>query len=169
MPSDKVYILEYDGITIHLTPASLQNHSLHLGSSSAAVHHHDPKKGQTVYHISISVSLSSPGSLLIRYSSRHTRRPKLPTAPSISQYTRRNCAIHIPIYSRYLKERSFPTPTINGSASSNQTAPQPWSPKRRRRAVTVTKEHLLCSRYDCSCRQIPTDLSDTIACESSRE
>ena len=40
-----------------------------------------------------------------------TRRPKLPTVLSISQYTPRNCATHIPIYSRYIKERFLPTPT----------------------------------------------------------
>ena len=32
--------------------------------------------------------------------------------------------------------------------------PSRGAPKRRRRAVAVAKEHLLCSRYDCSCRQI---------------
>jgi len=58
------------------------------------------QRDKTVYHISISVALSSFDA------ARHTRRPKLPTALSISQYTRRNCTIHIPIYSRYLKERS---------------------------------------------------------------
>ena len=119
MPSEKIY----DGITIHLTPESLQNRSFHLGSSTAAVHHHNPNKGTTIITASLSLSPQFD-------TARHTRRPKLPTALSIhvSQYTRRNCAIHIPIYSRYLKERSLPTPTINCSASSNQTALQPWAP-----------------------------------------
>ncbi len=47
------------------------------------------QRDKTVYHISISVALSSFDA------ARHTRRPKLPTALSISQYTRRNCAIHL--------------------------------------------------------------------------
>lgn len=74
-----------------------------------------------------------------------TRRPKLPTVLSISQYTRRNCAIHIPIYSRaMLYQGTLPSYsyTIYCSASRNQTAAQPWSPKRRQRAA-ATKEHLL--------------------------
>ena len=127
MPSDKVYIhvLEYDGITIHIHIAPNLSRIVPFirGLEAAVPRYTIPPRSQqrdkTVYHISISVALSSFGA------ARHTRRPKLPTALSISQYTRRNCTIHIPIYSRYLKERSLPTPTINCSASSNQSAPQP--------------------------------------------
>ena len=63
----------------------------------------------------------------------------------------------IPIYIRNLKKCFLPTATINCSASSNQTAPQPAVEPQTTStccAVTVTKEHLLCSRYDCSCREI---------------
>jgi hypothetical protein len=109
----------YDGITIHinivlnLSRMILFIWGLPLQPYTTTI----PTKGQnciSYQHLC--------RSLLIRCSSPHPRRPKLPTALSISHFTRRNCAIHIPIYSRHLKERSFPAPTINCSASSNQTA-----------------------------------------------
>ena len=115
--------------------------------------HHDPNKGTKIVYISISVALSSFDA------ARHATPvdQSFLRSISISQYTRRNCGNHIPIYSRNLKERFLPVPTINCSASSNQTAPQPAVKPQTTStccAVTVTKEHLLCSRYDCSCSEI---------------
>ena len=93
MPSDKIYILEYDGITIHLTPASLQNRSFHLGSESSRtkVHHTTtiPTKGQnciSYQHLC--------RSLLIRCSSPHPSTKATNGTIDIAIHTKELCHPH---------------------------------------------------------------------------
>ena len=97
-------------------------------------------------------------SLLILCSSPcHTRRPKLPTALSISQFTRRDCAIHIPRYrSTAAISRNAPSLLLQSTAvhqaiilHPSRGAPNDVDVLSRSRRII-----LLCSRYDCSCRQI---------------
>ena len=80
-----------DGITIHLTPESLQNRSFHLGSGSSrtySIADTRPPRSQQRDQNCIYQHLCR--SLLIRCSSScHTRRPKLPTVHiDIAIYTK---------------------------------------------------------------------------------
>ena len=136
----------------YIKPESLQNHSFHLGSGSSRtkVNHTTtiPTKGQNC--ISASLSLSP-----------HSMQLAMPH-PSTKAT---NGTIDIAIYTKELCHSYTDTAPISRNAPSQllqSTAvpqaiklhPSRGAPKRRRRAVAVAKEHLLCSRYDCSCRQI---------------
>ena len=144
---------------IYIKPESLQNHSFHLGSRSSRTPPRSQRRDQTVYIISAPLSLSILNSIRLATPVDQSYQRHYRYMYRNFESTRRNCAIHIPIYSRNLeiKEHSLPTPTINCSTSRNPTAPQPAVKPQTTStccAVTVTKEHLLCSRYDCSCREI---------------
>ena len=110
---------------IYIKPESLQNHSFHLGSRSSRTPPRSQRRDQTVYIISAPLSLSILNSIRLATPVDQSYQRHYRYMYRNFESTRRNCAIHIPIYSRNLeiKEHSLPTPTINCSASSNQTAP----------------------------------------------
>ena len=98
----------------------------------------------------------------------HTRRPKLPTVLSISQYTRRNCAIHIPIYSRAISRNASFLLLHNILQCIKEPNCSPAVEPQTTSTCCHEGASAICSCYYCSCRQISTNLFNAIAYESSR-
>ena len=135
----------------YIKPESLQNHSFHLGSGSSRtkVNHTTtiPTKGQNCISASLSLSphsikLATPvdQSYQRHYRFRNIQEGTVPSTYRSTAPISRNAP--------FLLLQSIAVP------QGIKLHPSRGAPKRRRRAVAVAKEHLLCSRYDCSCRQI---------------
>ena len=157
-----IYILEYDGITIHIAPIIL-----FIWGLKAAVHHHDPNKGTKLYIISASLSLSPHSAQLATPPSTKATNSTI----DIAIYTKELCHSYIDLQPLSQGTLLFLLLLLQSIAVPRaiKVHPSRGAPNDVDSAVTVTKEHLLCSCYDWSCRQITNDLSDTIACKSSRE
>ena len=177
MPSDKVYIhvLEYDGISIHIHIAVAPNLSrivLFIWGLKAAVPRYtipprSQQRDKTVYIISASLSLSPQSAQLATPPSTKATNSTI----DIAIYTKELCHSYIDLQPLSQGTLLFLLLLLQSIAVPRaiKVHPSRGAPNDVDSAVTITKEHLLCSCYDWSCRQITNDLSDTIACKSSRE